>query len=287
MKPFELSTFPKSDQEKWLEIAKKQLKGDDPLQKFAWNTCGLTNLKPYYDTYDTKDLDYLINFFQTIPSHRWRFYEKIQVTNEMEANKQALAALGGGCDGVILELEDDFNQDILFKGIDLSLYDVSLSGLNGVIKATGEVDPTNCVYQDASVTVPFDQVRSLLEAIDMSIECVHRKAFSDFFLEIAAVRALRFMLNTEKRRNDIRIHTSIPPHKLAENQWFLNTTSGLASILGGSYSIDMPTATGHHRITRNIGNLIREESGIEVYKDPCGGSYLIESLTHQIIQHIK
>ncbi|MEM6812768.1 MAG: methylmalonyl-CoA mutase family protein [Bacteroidota bacterium] len=149
------------------------------------------------------------------------------------------------------------------------------------------MDPTNCVYQDTSITIPSDQVRCLLKAIDTSSKWVYRKAFPDFFLEIATVRAFRFMLNIKKKRNDIRIHTSIPHHKLAENQWFLNTTSGLASILGGSDSIDIPTAIGHDRISRNIGHLIREESGIDMYEDQCGGSYLIESLTHQIIQQVK
>ena len=38
------------------------------------------------------------------------------------------------------------------------------------------------------------------------------------------------------------------------------------------------------RITRNVGNLIREESKITEYQDQCGGAYLVEVLTDQIIK---
>jgi methylmalonyl-CoA mutase N-terminal domain/subunit len=103
-------------------------------------------------------------------------------------------------------------------------------------------------------------------------------------MEIATLRALKFLL---KKSGHIHIHTHIPKHASDEHQWFLNTTAGLASILGGSHSIDFSTAIGDPRISRNTGNLIREESGIEEYSDQCGGSYYIEVLTDRIVKKVE
>ena len=56
--------------------------------------------------------------------------------------------------------------------------------------------------------------------------------------------------------------------------------------MGGSHSVDFSTASGDTRISRNTGNLIREESGINTYSDQCGGSYYVETLTDKIIKKV-
>lgn len=291
MKNLDLSIFPKADKHSWLQLAKDQLKGTDPIQELRWESSGINNLQPYYDQGDVASLEYLSNFFGAIAPHRWKLYESIHVADASSGNKKALEALMGGCDGVIFHLNQDTNLTQLLKDINLDICDVSIfskrafemGGFSGMIKNN---ERSNCVVESASHNSPIEQLVDILTQLDHE-RFVSRTAFKDFFLEIATVRALRYLLSEEKQQKDIHIHTFIPRHESDEFQWFLNTTSGLASILGGSHSIALTTAMGEDRITRNVGNLIRDESGINMYEDQCGGSYYVDVLADQIIQLVK
>ncbi len=286
METLDLSSFPKPVKNDWLKTAEKQLKGEDPFVALAWESSGLSQLKPYYDSEDTQDLNHLTAFFKGLPSHRWKLYEKITVDDEKMANQKALSALAGGCDGIIFLTSKEFNEEVLIKTIDHTICEISIPTLIATEKIRG-MNASNTISQSESDLNPADQISQIVKSLDERTKWINRYALPDFFVEIATIRALRFILNTEKNKGEVRIHTSIPRHESDEHQWFLNTTASLASILGGSYSIDMPTAIGDSRITRNTGNLIRVESGIERYEDQCGGSYLVESLTHQIIQQTQ
>jgi hypothetical protein len=124
------------------------------------------------------------------------------------------------------------------------------------------------------------------EALDsQKYPYIYRHSLPDFFLEIATLRAMKYLF--QEIGIAPHIHSHVPRHPSDEHQWFLNTTAGLASILGGTNSIDFTTAIGDPRISRNTGNLIREESGIYEYTDQCGGSYYVEMLTHKIIEKVK
>lgn len=291
MKNLDLSVFPKADKHTWLQLAKNQLKGADPIQELSWESSGISHLQPYYDQSDVASLAYLRNFFDAIDSHRWKLYENIHVSDATLGNKKALEALMGGCDGVIFYLQDDIDQIPLLKNINLGICDVSIfsensvekDGLSGMIRNS---QWSNCVLEKTTHSSAIEQLVDILKQLDRE-SFISRTAFEDFFVEIATVRALQYLLSEVKKRRDIHIHTSIPSHDSDEFQWFLNTTAGLSSILGGSHSISLTTAMGEDRITRNVGNLIREESGITTYEDQCGGSYYVDVLTDQIIQLVK
>lgn len=292
MKNLDLSVFPTISKNEWLQLAQSQLKGENPFTKLRWNSADLEGLLPYYDASDTKELNYLTDFFHNIQPHRWKLYERIKVKETKLANQEAIMALMGGCDGIIFQIEKKtlVNGDLL-KDIDAAICDVSIfdeTGQQPTSDYTGLVsnpNATNCLFQSRTSS-PVAQITELILGSDEK-KFIHRLAFTDFFLEVASIRALRYLLEKEKSLLGIHIHTEIPIHTSEENQWFLNTTAGLASILGGSHSIDLPTALGDPRITRNIGNLIRDESGIHDYSDQCGGSYYVESLTDMIIQMVK
>lgn len=288
MKDLDLSVFEKSNKSDWLQLAQNQLKGDDPMTKLSWESSGLNGLLPYYDSSDLDGLTYLNEFFTQLPSHRWKLYERIDAEEVKQSNTQALDALMGGCDGIIFDLKTSIESSELLKNIDISICDISFfseqeveaSGLTGMLHAGGSKNVFTETKPHSSV---IEQVKELLSNAS-GHRFIHRTGFSDFFVEIAAIRALRYLL--EQQKLSIHIHTSVPAHESEEHQWFLNTTIGLASILGGSHSIDMHTATGDPRITRNVGNLIREESKITEYQDQCGGAYLVEALTDQIIKEV-
>lgn len=287
MKELDLAIFPSISKDDWVQLAENQLKGEDPIQKLKWQNAAGFDLAGYYDRDDLKDLEYLKDFFSD-RKHDWKLFEEIKVENPAEANNHVLKALLGGCDGVVLHLADPADLDTALEDVNTEICNVSIrsdktvttQGLNGFF----EMPEGNCVADYEAVN-PVLQCTSLLTKMDGHSH-VSRKAFPDFFLEIATTRALTYLLETNGHLN-IHLHSRVGTHESDEHQWFLNTTSGLASILGGSHSLEMTTATGDSRITRNTGNLIREECGITTFRDQCGGSYYIEVLTHKIIQAVK
>ncbi|WP_436517572.1 methylmalonyl-CoA mutase family protein [Ekhidna sp. To15] len=288
MKKLDLNIFPQIDKDQWLQLAELQLKGADPSKELAWTNDANISLEGYYDQSDIHDFKYLLDFFSAIDSHHWKLYETIDCTQPTQANKAAIEALEGGCDGVILNNPSLEDYQELLAEINVEICDISVIGSGNLKpnpKFTGfHLCPNGSCISSQEKNNPVNQLGELLSS-EKSGKSIYRIAHSDFFLEIAAVRALRFLLD-QKGLVDIHIHSHIPLHTSEEHQWFLNTTSGLASILGGSHSIDLSTANGDSRISRNTGNLIREESGIEKYTDQCGGSYYIEALTNKIIKQV-
>ena len=285
MKNLDLTNFPQSSLDNWIEVAEKQLKKKNPMQELSWQSFELESIKPFYDAADLEPLSDQMLFFRNLPSHRWKLYEDITVSNEQEANKKALDALMGGCDGIIFHVGRTIDMEKLLKDIDETMCDVSIMNEHSHTYAN-RMNSENSIVELLPSKSVLNQILWVLENLENK-DYVLRHAFADFFVEIASLRALRYLLSKKVGLSDIKIHSVIPLNENPEYQWFLNTTAGLASILGGSHSISMPTVTGDQRITRNIGNLIRDESKLEEYCDQCGGAYYIESLTAKIIEAVK
>ena len=283
MSAFILNEFSKVCLQDWCEKATTTLGGNDPFESFRWNTHGIENLLPYYDS-DVSIPKEQNDFFQHITPHRWKLYQKVTIKDTIIANKEALEALRGGCDGILFNGDID-DSSLLLKDIDPSICDLFFSQQSGI-----EAD-SRTVYlsDDLSISVkntssPVEQIVEILQNLKVQ-QYVFRIAFPDFFLEIACVRAIRLL--AEQKSSNIHIHTSVPVHTHKENQWFLNTTAALATVLGGSHSIDLPSGLSDARIARNVGHLLRDESKIMDYKDQCGGAYFVEILTAKIIEKVK
>lgn len=285
MKKLDLSVFPKVDKSTWKELAKNQLKGADPNEELSWQPFSGFTLLPYYDSSDLEELDYLIKFFNHLPNHHWKLYEEVQVKNEKQANQKAISALMGGCDGILFILENDLIGNELLRDINSEICDLSFIGSsnNEVPKKwCNYISNENCFFESQIHQSPISQISEIISSPQK--KHIYRSSFSDFFIEIACLRALRYLLNNKLNMPDTKIHTHIPAHTQNDQQWFFNTSAGIASILGGSHSISFSQNGGDNRISRNVGNLIREESGITVYSDQCGGSYYVETLTHKLTE---
>ncbi|MEM9340198.1 MAG: methylmalonyl-CoA mutase family protein [Bacteroidota bacterium] len=297
MEPLDLTEFPTISKSEWHDLATAQLKGASPGDQLGWVSEGI-NLAPYYDASDLEDTGYLTDFFQDV-SIQWKLYERIEVSDEAKANEEALQALSGGCDGVIFSLSSNPSFDSLLNGIFTDICDISIwaGGANTNVKEDLPAGVRGfTILKDYSDTYcPPRQYESQIAFITECIKNlgdrnhIFRYASSDFFVEVASLRALRFLIKDALSKDpfNIHIHTEVPEHGNTEYQWFLNSTAGMASIIGGSGSICFKTAIGNSRISRNVGNLIREECGIDTYTDQCGGSYFVESLTHNIIKACK
>ncbi|WP_458130271.1 methylmalonyl-CoA mutase [Pseudomonas sp. Z2-11] len=129
----------------------------------------------------------------------------------------------------------------------------------------------------------------------------------DFYLEVAKLRAARvlwyeimgeFGARTDKSRA-MRVHTQTSGVSLTVqdplNNIIRTTIEAMSAVFGGTQSlhtnsfdeaIGLPTDESS-RIARNTQLILQEETGIPDVIDPWAGSYLMESLTQELIEKAK
>ncbi len=129
----------------------------------------------------------------------------------------------------------------------------------------------------------------------------------NFFMDIAMLRAARFMWNeiigrfNPKKASSrmLRTHCQTSGWSLTQQDPYNNiirtTLEALAAVMGGTQSlhtnsfdeaVSLPTDVSA-RIARNTQIILQEESHICHVVDPLGGSYYIESLTQSIINQTR
>ena len=127
----------------------------------------------------------------------------------------------------------------------------------------------------------------------------------NFYMEIAKLRAARYIWSTLLKekfnpKNEksllLRTHCQTSGYSLTEQDPYNNvmrtTIEAMAAVMGGTQSLHtnsfdeamgLPTETSA-RIARNTQLILQEETGICQVADPWGGSYLMETLTNDLIK---
>lgn len=129
----------------------------------------------------------------------------------------------------------------------------------------------------------------------------------NFYMEIAKLRAARFLWNkvvskynpTREDSKMLRTHCQTSGWSLTEQDPYNNvirtTIEAMAAVFGGTQSlhtnafdeaIALPTEFSA-RIARNTQIIIQEETHITNVVDPWGGSYMMESLTQEMINRAE
>jgi methylmalonyl-CoA mutase len=129
----------------------------------------------------------------------------------------------------------------------------------------------------------------------------------NFFMEIAKLRAARTLWHDlilpfgpkDPRSLMLRTHCQTSGYTLTEQDPYNNivrtTIEALAAVLGGTQSlhtnsfdeaIALPSETSA-RIARNTQLILQHETDVTATVDPLGGSYFIESLTHQLVEKAR
>lgn len=122
----------------------------------------------------------------------------------------------------------------------------------------------------------------------------------NFFLEVAKLKALRILLYQlaqafqipDYHYMDFKIHCRSEQWQQEKFQPHGNilkaTCAALSAVTGGCDSLSILTEDENNvmlnRISRNISNILREESNMDKVADPMAGSYAVENLIHQIAQ---
>ncbi|MEM9895212.1 MAG: methylmalonyl-CoA mutase family protein [Bacteroidota bacterium] len=282
----DLSDFKHASKSDWELAAARQLKHDDPSGLLSWSNTEGIPIAPYYDRSDLVDFEHLRDSFLGGVSHEWKLFIDISSDDEKLANDKALKGLMGGANGIIFRGSTNADLSILLQSIDTDICQISFINQSLSIPSTTAFDALHT--QNVSNIVFLDHELPLVSQIKGAVKraenhkYIFRKANEDFMLEIAALRALRFLLY-KRGHQTVNIHTEIPKKGSEQDQLFLNTTAALAAVLGGSNSISCPAGLGGERIALNVGNIIREEVGLENWTDPLRGSYYLENLTHTLI----
>ena len=123
-----------------------------------------------------------------------------------------------------------------------------------------------------------------------------------YFLEIAKFRALRILWAKVIKAFGPKHHCSVHTYIVSktsknmlgitdhESNLIRNTTAALSAVLGTCNEVRVETYDGEEnshsqRLSRNLQNLLKEESYLDKVIDPAGGSYYIEEITRSLVKH--
>ena len=130
----------------------------------------------------------------------------------------------------------------------------------------------------------------------------------NFYMEIAKLRAARILWATlvkdkfgakNPKSTTLRTHCQTSGWSLTEKDPYNNivrtTVEAMSAIFGGTQSlhtnsfdeaIALPTQFSS-RVARNTQLILQEETGIPHVVDPWGGSYMMETLTNELVEEAR
>ena len=235
----------------------------------------------------------------------------IDATNPKTANKKALNALKAGIDGI--SFSNPSNLKVLLKEIKTEYIKLDFINVNdafihelknydGLNKIVGGIQTSSETKFKKIKKIVFVEGKNIKQQIKNGLNALtkyedniefHFQIKSNFFFEIAKLRAFRILCNTIARKNPY-ISTSISTKfkKSGLNNIFKSTTEYMSAILGGSNAIYSKahnfdyeeTDDFSDRIARNQFNILVNESYLTNVKDPAHGSYFVEYLTSEFLK---
>ena len=291
---------------KWLEQIDSDLKGN--TEKLISTVEGIT-IQPIYHA-DDNFKTYNSNFPST-----WETYQLIDATNAKEANKRALNALQNDVSGLCFAHPN--NLDVLLKDISIEHIRIDFSNysenfplewenltINKNVKgAFHGITKSNIPnYLDTIVTqgTAKEQIIDALEKGQKASKKVqfHFKIGSDYFLEIAKLKAFRILWKS-KTGEDAYLFTSTDTSNKKEESAYNNilrsTSECMSAIFGGTnaimlnaYNSSFEKSTDFsERIARNQQTILRKESYLDKVEDPTKGSYYIDYLIQELLQDFE
>eukprot|EP00756_Hemistasia_phaeocysticola_P038921 Hpha_TRINITY_DN16789_c0_g6::TRINITY_DN16789_c0_g6_i1::g.80398::m.80398/K01847/MUT; methylmalonyl-CoA mutase len=184
-----------------------------------------------------------------------------------------------------------------FNSISISGYHIQEAGANAALELA------------FTIADGLEYIRAAIKAGQTVDDCAPRLSFffgigMNFYMEIAKLRAARTLWATlVKKHFDpkkdksllLRTHTQTSGWSLTEQQPYNNvirtTTEAMSAVMGGAQSlhtnsfdeaVGLPT-TFSAQLARNTQLILQEETGITKVVDPWAGSYMMESLTDELV----
>ncbi len=319
--------FPSVSSNQWKQKIIEELKGK-PFHELIWRSKEGFDMQPFYTAEDLEKIKI------TVPQKAksgWEIRQDFVVKDLNEANKNALDALTSGAESIGFDVSKiqitKSNLQKLLAGINPAKQTVHFTGvkmksLDNLVsvftkKTSGSVEfsdfPEKNIPALAGYSKKFPAFRfitldeqtlfSLIKSIFVRTPLsfgeglgVRLSLSSDFFLEIAKLRAIR-LLFTEKNI-PVFIHAENIPQKTVKGEEHYNilraTTTAMAAVIGGCDSLSLKPSSipgkpkaFSERIYRNIQLLLKHESYFTQIENAASGSYYIETLTQKFYEQLS
>ncbi|WP_291131364.1 methylmalonyl-CoA mutase subunit beta [Flavobacterium sp. UBA7682] len=166
---------------------------------------------------------------------------------------------------------------------------------SGIYQNAGANMVQQLAYTLAHINEYFNRIQNLNQPITIEVA-----VGTNYFFEIAKLRALRLLFNTlaKEYNHDFDCHIIVTPTKRNKTLYDYNvnmlrtTTECMSAILGGANSIaNLPYDALYHkdnefgdRIARNQLLVLKHESYFDKVNNAADGAYYIESLTEQLAE---
>lgn len=166
---------------------------------------------------------------------------------------------------------------------------------SGIYQNAGANMVQQLAYTLAHVNEYFNRIKSINQPITIEVS-----VGTNYFFEIAKLRALRLLFNTlaAEYNHNLDCQIIVTPTKRNKTIYDYNvnmlrtTTECMSAILGGADAVaNLPYDALYHkdnefgdRIARNQLLILKHESYFDKVNNPADGAYYIESLTEQLAE---
>lgn len=295
-----LDLFNGTDFSTWKEKIITDLKGKVFEDLITLTEDGIEML-PIYTAETTKD--YILNI-PTRQTQDWQITEYITVENCEKANQEALNALQNGANTILFNFKNNAsNKEQLAILVKDFLLDAITVYAENIGDTSVQLLSEYSINYNSKIFVPQQKstVNELLFAVhylfqnEAKISNVHFNIGQNYFLEIAKIRAFRWLvaqINQLQNKNKQFVLFSETGFEnrnddFIENNILRNTTEAMSAILGGCDALIIHPHENSNlgrRIARNIHHLLYYESNFKQIPDVVKGTYYIEYLTYQLAE---
>ena len=266
-------------------------------------------IEPIYHSDDNQRI-----YQSEFPSY-WEVYQLIDASEPKKANLKALDALENDVSGLCFSNPNSLH--ILLKNISIEHIRIDFSNYSNNFQKEwisfiknkktqgafhGRTNYKIPNYFDTIFTngTAREQIKSALDQGSKSLNQVqfHFKISTNYFLEIAKLKAFRILWKSKTGKNAYIFATndiSKNQKEKAYNNIIRSTTQCMSAIFGGanaimlqSYNSSFEEATNFsERISRNQQVILKKESYLDKVEDPTKGSYYVEYLTKELLKEFE
>ena len=244
------------------------------------------------------------------------YWQSVGINNDFKSTNNILInALENGASGLVLNFENSTSinkgdLDILFNQVRFDFIYTHFSKANSDIisqiknflnEQKYEIAPNQIFFDEQIYTISdkkfFDDSKAIFQKIENNefnaASQIRIELKGDFFWDLCKIRAFKILFESIRQKFNLPTNLILAQSNLGtgsnvkENNLLMLTTQAISGIVAGCDGLILETFNGEdsnfsQRMSRNIFNLLIEESYMDKVDDPAFGSYFIENYTQKI-----
>lgn len=248
------------------------------------------------------------------------YWQTVGINNDSKnTNNTLLNALENGASGLILDFENIITiqrevLDILFNQVRFDYIYTHFTKANSEVisqiksflnEQKYEIAPNQIFFDEQVYSITdekfFDDCKAIFQKIDNktfnTTSQIRIELKGDFFWDLCKIRAFKILFESIRQKFDLPTNLILAQSNIGtgssvkENNLLMLTTQAISGIVAGCDGLILETFNGEdsnfsQRMSRNIFNLLIEESYMDKVDDPAFGSYFIENYTQKIASKI-